>query len=261
MPEKGLSAGRHPCLLALQRVVAIMHRVERPPDDFRLSKAPVVEALVELHFNKAADYLAYGPIPGQMFERLRTDYPTAKDLDAANFPLGIETPGPLVRHRFLSHDEKRLFQVGNGIVTANSVGYDTYAVFRSQASLVLGKAIELFGDPTRVVLRYINKIPTSGMPINKVLLVGLNAPSESKWIRQQASCAWSIDRVGEFQMTWANPVDGRDDLLLFDLQITSEPIRRGAVLDEVLVWLDSAHAEVEDAFLGNLDPVFLESLK
>ena len=239
-----------------------MRRVDMTrADNPRLSRAPIVEALLELHFNKVADYLAYGPIPGQMFERLRKVYPRAVDLDAASFPLAIETPTPLVRHRFSSEDGRTLFQVGNGIVTSNSVGYETYAVFRSQAEKVAKEAIDLFGGPLRAVLRYINKIPTQGMPLDEVLRVGLNVPAESTWIRQQASWARSADGLGEFQMTWAIPVDDQADLLLFDLQITSETFDADATSDTVLAWMDAAHAEIEGEFLGNLDPGFLERLR
>lgn len=239
-----------------------MRRVDtKRADNPRLSRAPLVEAVLELHFNKVADYLAYGPIPGQMFERLRSVYPRAVDLDAASFPLALETPTPFVRHRFSSEDGKTLFQVGNGIVTSNSVGYETYPVFRRQAEPVAKEGIALFGGPLRVALRYINKIPTRGIALDGVLLVGLNVPAGSTWIRQQASCARSVGVLGEFQMTWAIPVDDQADLLLFDLQITSETFDADATSDTVLAWMDAAHGEIEGEFLGNLDPGFLESLK
>lgn len=230
-------------------------------DDFRLSHAPVVEALVELQFNKTADFLAYGPIPGQMYERLKNDYPEAIDLDAAALPLGFETPLPLVRHRFTSADGERLFQVGNGIVSCNALRYQTYAVFRAQAEPVVQTAFAVFGQPIRAVLRYINKIPTGGRPMSEILRVGLRLPEEMQWLRQQAVCARKIEGTGEFQMTWATPVDGNSELVLFDLQLTSAILPETTSTDELLRWMDAAHDEIEGAFLGNLVPEFLETIK
>ena len=235
-------------------------------DDFRLSNPPVVEALAEIHFSRVSNLAAYGPIPGRMFERLQPTYVQAADLDAASLPLtlepGLSPEGRMVRHRFSSADGQQLFQVGNGIVTVNCLRYETYAVFRSQVLAVYRHAVELLGEPTRAILRYINKIPTGGLDAERVLLFGTALPPDpaKQWIRRQATASRHIEGVGELTMTWAVPVDGHRDLLLFDLLLTSPPFGANAV-DELPVWMDEAHREVEDEFLNDLQPDFLEGLK
>jgi len=123
-----------------------------------------VEALLELHFAPATTIRSYGPIPGQMYERLKDIYPEAQDLESSDIPFSLDLR--VVRHRFSSPDGTRMFQVGNGILSVNNVKYAHYEGFKAEAAHVVERAIDVLGQPVQTVLRYINKIPTDGRPSN-----------------------------------------------------------------------------------------------
>lgn len=223
-----------------------------------LRNAPLVEALLELRFAPMESVLGYGYVPRAIHERLASTYPNYEELPAAQLPISVSPPP--IRHRFSTDDGTRLFQVGNGVISVNDLSYDHYAAFRERADAVISEAIPLFGRAKEMRLRYINKINTSGHALRDVLRVGIDFDvSSGDLLSQQASLAFRIDQSSQISVSWAFPIDERDDLLLLDLVVYSsagEPSN-----DKILSWMDMSHASIEQSFLNSLQPTFLETLR
>lgn len=224
----------------------------------RLRRPPLVEALIEVQFPRAANFQAYGSIPGQLYGRLRNEYPKAEDLPAADLPLRFDQP--VVRHRFSSQDGSRLFQVGNGVLSVNSLAYVDYPTFRTQVEQVLAEALPLFASPARIALRYINRLKAAGEPIDKVLDAEIRiAPMPpGELTRQQFAFTFDIGADGQLEVVCMTPVEGYPGAILLDLTATKE--QPPANLDELLDWIEVAHGHIETLFRTTLKSDFLETL-
>ncbi len=229
-----------------------------------LRRAPVVEALLELQFAPAANLRSYGPIPGQMYERLKSDYPSVQDLEAAEMPLSLALEIAVVRHRFTSSDGFRMFQVGNGVLSVNRLKYEHYDGFRAEAAKVIATALDVYSGPaTRAMLRYINKIPTQGRNLDQVLTAAVSLPANFGQVRGQQTMVRVVDEGSgsEIHVTWGGPIDNQADLVLLDLSAHKLLPEEAWSADQLLSWMDAAHDLIESRFLAMIRPEFLEEMK
>lgn len=129
----------------------------------RLTKKPLVEALVEVKWGSEAEPDQDYPIlAGRLYERLQTEYPFIEHLIPQEMPIPITMH--LVRHRYRkAKDAWPLVQVGPGIVTFNETSGYSWENFRKHVEKVIDAMFEAHPSPEKLrvnnlLLRYINAL-------------------------------------------------------------------------------------------------------
>jgi uncharacterized protein (TIGR04255 family) len=129
-----------------------------------LKNKPLIEAIFELRWHIAGldDGFPerdpkYSVLPGQLFDRLQSEYPVHEELPS----VAMSVPVPyLVQHRYRKdHDEWPLVQLGPGIVTLNeTVGY-SWPDFASRIGALVAALSDAYPElpqPVGLLLRYQN---------------------------------------------------------------------------------------------------------
>ncbi len=130
----------------------------------KLRYPSIVEAVCELRFRSG---VSYSLIPGAMKERLRDTYPEFEVLPHAAMMSAIpDEAAPVVpHHRFKRRNPNLLIQTGPRLLTVNVLPvYPHFEVYREEilAALRHYEAVAEPGSPTRVGLRYINQLRSTG---------------------------------------------------------------------------------------------------
>ena len=227
----------------------------------QLKKQLVTEALLEVRFVPPS--MPYGIIPGQLYEALKVSFPKAIELPAAQMPIGLG-PEKFVRHRFLSEDEDRMFQVGVGVFSVNHVHYAGFEKFVNdcQAVLSAAKDVGLLNKIERLGLRYINMAELNH-PWFEIITIKVDAPDtvqsearaqEHKWFTQftdrgilSTTIAWPIEGIG-----FPALVIDLDYFLAIDKPLS---------IDQILEWLDTAHENIYTVFESSLTPQYFSELR
>ncbi len=224
-----------------------------------LSRAPLVEAMVELHFAGDALPRSFGSIPGQLYDRVQGDYPEFEDLQSVELPFVAEFDR-VVRHRYWTADRSRLLQVGRGVFTVNSLRYAGYDDFRAHVAAVLPHALDLLGPPKDGIVQYINKIAIGEWEVAKVLQWGPAVPAG--WpalVTQKVEARFApLADTGSLNVTWASPIDDTPGRVLLQLAVAHE-LKGNSASEDLLQWIDRAHGRVEQSFFGILTDEFVES--
>ena len=219
---------------------------------------------MDVRFEPDRDRSEDGLVPGRMFERLKGDYPNATAFPAQELPYVADLDG-VVRHRFSAEDGSRLFQVGSGVLSSNTLRYESYAVFREQVARVLEAAFGIFGSGTQsTTLRYINKLSLGARGLGDVLsadIVGLPPGLGTVSSQRVELLLLPPDpTVGRLVVAWALPVDDEPDRLLLDLQVRQDS-RTFGDFKVLLQWLDEAHSLISSTFTSMIRTEFMESLR
>src|SRR5262249_8315619 len=108
----------------------------------RLSKKPLIEALIEVKWGSEAEPdQDYPIVAGRLYERLQKEYPFIEHLMPQELPIPMSMH--LVRHRYRRiKDGWPLVQVGPGIVTFNETSGYAWEIFRGQVEKVIDATFE-----------------------------------------------------------------------------------------------------------------------
>jgi len=226
----------------------------------RLQKPPLIEAVFELRFSTD---VAYGLIPGRMFDELREVFPQVEELPTATLPLDVPFPA-LVRHRFRSGDGSKLLQTGHGVLSVNHLAYSQYNDLRADVARVIEAVIKLAlaKEVRRVGLRYINQM-TLDRPWASITTLTDKVPeavgARIRDRRFHYTLEYQPDRMN---MALANVTgDGRDklqvDLDFFRGEVDLPQMQNQAILE----WLDVAHERVYEAFTSLLTEEYLREIE
>lgn len=129
----------------------------------RLTKKPLIEALVEVKWGSEAEPdRDYPIVAGRLYERLQKEYPFIEHLVPQELPIPITMH--LVRHRYRkTKDGWPLVQIGPGIVTFNETTDYAWEIFRGQVEKVIEATFAAHPNPEQLqvnnlLLRYINAL-------------------------------------------------------------------------------------------------------
>lgn len=151
----------------------------------KYKKPAVQEAIFEAKFSYDSFDAA---LPGQVFERLRNNYPKKKNLELVTLVLGASDflakpslpPQAPVMQAWKS-DDSELIQVGPGIAVANRVKYSTWEDFLPGINSVLNAYISSANPRylTRLGTRYINRfiIPHDKVNMGEYFNLGVSIPT------------------------------------------------------------------------------------
>jgi uncharacterized protein (TIGR04255 family) len=151
----------------------------------KYKKPAVQEAIVEAKFQYERFDAA---LPGQVFERIRTQFPRKKNLELVTIVLGAaETvtkpslPPQAPVMQAWKEDESELVQFGPGIVAANRLKYTSWEEFLPAIRAILEAYISV-AEPqflTRLGTRYINRflIPDKNVNLNDYFQIGVSVPN------------------------------------------------------------------------------------
>jgi uncharacterized protein (TIGR04255 family) len=222
---------------------------------------PLQEAVFELFFPAVSDYSLF---VGNIFNSLRSKFPTSQALPANDFPLIPSLPG-FVRHRFSDESGEVLFQLGQDLLTVNCLSYTSFDSYSQHIHDVLRAALE-HGSPfglsqaTRLGMRYINRFENTDNPV-AILQIALPFPSSED------------DRLNNLKVHDTRQLGCNDDgrylvrsfdfaadeqLLLLDLHVYEVfNTQHDLVIDELMKWTRVAH----DTISSNFESLVLNDVK
>jgi len=221
---------------------------------------PVIEAVCEFHLMPDVNWDI--TIPGLLYEKLRTRFPTKgrvviQENQIVSSPQGVEqqtTNRELVR--FLSPDQKTFIQLGEKILTIHCLPpYPTWTNFQPLIQEVFNSFISIvsISDFERIGLRYINKID---LPLDNLNL-------EEYFLYRPFTGPSLPGRFSNFIIAGLFSYDGDLDLcriqfsdlhsdspyghFIIDLDYFSKT--PGSInKDTAIPWIEKAHANLESAF-------------
>ncbi len=189
-----------------------------------------------------------------MYEGLKSRFPKTVELPGALLPQEIGTEY-LVRHRFLTESENRMFQIGVGILSINHTGYAGFSEFISDCQLVVkvAKSIGLLSRVDRMGLRYINK-GLLDRPLEQIIQLKVTAPTIIENSAKAHLCQWigEFSGVGMLSSTIAWPVIEEDIFsFVLDFDHFYEP-KASLKPSQLIDWLHKAHENIYQVFKSSL---------
>lgn len=251
----------------------------------KLQNPTAVEVLFELRFTSARSLDSYA---GELSRRFRAEYPIEELLTKIDVGFKIEQgpngprvtiiePGnddseniDLVSRRFKSSDGSTLFQVGEGIVTINTLSYHGFDVFMGEALRVLDVHREFaqVGAYRRLGLRYINHIFYADASPEEVSAwaapVSPSASIERETLSNVQETVVKVRSHGLQKFTFAYPQLNQksEKFILMDIEHFlefPEPVEPD--VDALKVWIDTAHDHIWETYTSALTPSFFKRRK
>ena len=152
----------------------------------RKYKTPAIqEAIVEAKFS----YNSFdNTLPGQVFERIKGNFPKKKNLELITLVLGASDNGvkpslapqaPILQAWRM--DESELVQLGPGVAVANRIKYSSWQDFLPAVKEIMSAYISV-AEPEKLIrlgTRYINRflIPHDSVSLGDFFNVGMAIPS------------------------------------------------------------------------------------
>ncbi len=247
------------------------------PSHERLSKPPLVEALLDFRFNTDT------PLTEEMLKRLGLlfeDFSSVESINAQVIrfqvrPDGQTTPidgdsqaQDMIQYRYRNPKTNEYIQIGNGILTVNARNYQGFENFYSLIEKIIGiyqKVVKITGY-RRLALKYINHISSEISP-NHAFKWLANIPQE--W--GQKTPIQNFQQVtlkvnGDFQnVTIAYPqvnYETRENIMLLDIDHFLDfnlPVMPNS--EALLSWINNAHEEVHKTFISAISEDYYKELK
>lgn len=173
-------------------------------------------AIKEAIFEAKFDYDSFdSAAPGQIFEKIKSDYPHKQDIkhelvflekDVSISPLSMhKIQAPLIRAR--NEENSELLQFGPGIAVANRLKYSTWESFAPSIKKITSAYLEIAKPQalTRVGMRYINSflIPESDTNIFDYFKINIDIPN-------------SLSTLSGFNLLLTNTIASED--LIFNVR-------------------------------------------
>lgn len=223
----------------------------------KIKNSPLKEALVEIIFapdkTEARDYSL---VVNDLYQRLAKEYPTLTPLPGASFPFGF--PEPVARHRFTDTKEKRLVNLGENVISINSIRYEGFTEFKNEIKKVLSEYLAGFKtyQIKRIGLRYINVVDFNGQKPEEIFK---NLVPNSLEKRSYASEFVHIYKYGEMNMMNLrqnfNMIGDHQASLDLDYY---KVFNTTLTLNEILAWIENGHTVIEDAFINSFAEGYLK---
>ena len=240
----------------------------------KLKNPPLIEAACDFRWVETSPW--DWTIPGQLFERIREDFPVRSELgfeqphqaddQGVNIVQTVAVPLLVQLSR---QDGSAMVQIGQRLLSVNCLKpYPTWDSFKSLITRIY-REYSTVADATaldRVGLRYINRIdvPEGNFQVEDYLSMGC----PSQWLTKYPFASFyqryevvvsSPDRILVHQ-TALGRFDGRRAIMLdLDLGIRNIGIMDiGPSLDALL---DAAHDKVLEAFVSSVNPDLYERMK
>lgn len=225
------------------------------------NRAPLIEALCEFRFQEDKSWDL--TLPGLLYQKIEGKFPIKREQNAIELQVnaGDEVLGKVTpRLRFFTVDERRLIQIGPGLLSANSLPpYPSWHEFRELIEFALNSYLSVTTSPqlTRIGLRYINKLDlNSSAPLRQYLNYHPALPRDLNGTLRNVVQRVEVDFTAEngvLILTLAStPSEGQAiHSLILDIDFaTRDPSL--VSLSTALGWVDRAHEQVELVFEASI---------
>lgn len=253
-----------------------------------LNKKPLGEAIIELHWKlegtgDSQRDPAYPLYSGRLFDLIKDNFPFAEELPSARIP--DEISPHMVKMRFrASANGWPVVQVGPGVLTLNETENYTESAFYTHAIGLLPKFIEAYkyqpNQPnpvfSAIIMRYINtyefdyrandvleflskKLHTTiSLPKNILQSDGLSGPAGN--LNLQIGLPLKVP-VGAATLKIATGTRESKRALVWELFVKSSGKNVPQDPDGYKLWLEQAHAVVEEWFFSLIEGDLFEEFK
>ena len=223
----------------------------------KLTKSPLSEVLVELRYTPPQEIsLLIGKLSQQLNE-----YPVFENLMVPDFPISTPEFDKLIRYRFYNESKSKLYNLGKGVISVNSLTYGGFDEFLADVNTVLIKHRELttVEKITRVGLRYINKIQVD-RPIADILAVGFDLPKIISDIEKGFNFTSSGEIENGALTTRILTSTTNKSELIIDFDFYKNDFGEYD-LDNINEWIDCGHDVIYNAFKSLLVPNYFKELE
>jgi uncharacterized protein (TIGR04255 family) len=227
----------------------------------QLNQNPLVEVVLEIRYDPT-EYIDYSLLMGLLYEKLRKKYPNFEDMKVPDF--GIDAPAQLnhiVKNRFYSEDRAKLYTMGKGIFSVNTLKYQSFDIFLKDTIEILSshKEVSEISKINRVGLRYINKIIVE-KGIEDVFSIKLVLPD----FIQKEEAGFNIQSLikvsdsDSMTMRYTKNPENNEVLLDFDY-FSESPDDYNP--ESIKKWMGKAHSYIEKSFVACLNNKFYRELQ
>ena len=226
----------------------------------KYNNSPIVEAVCEFQFDQSSSWDL--TIPGLIYEKVQKTFPKRNQIAQINFGIAVNTEAighqvgtqPLMQ--FLQDDGNALIQVGPNLLTINQLApYSSWQEFLP----LIEQGIQAYKEAVspqavqRVALRYLNRLEFEHNIrledyLNFYPFLGKELPQEfgAFVLGVQIPCERLRDMLN-LQLTSINSQTSNALSMILDIAyILSQPEK--VMLDEILVWINTAHKRIEETF-------------
>jgi len=251
----------------------------------KLEKPTAIEVLFELRFTSSRNLESYAGILRRRFideypiEEIRTNIDIGFKIDQGPdgprvtiIEPGDEDPGnaDLVSRRLKSSDGSTLFQIGEGVVTINTLDYQGFDNFIDEATRVLSihQDFAQVESYRRLGLRYINHVSYTDASPSEISTWAAPVPPAVSIEKQVLSNAQEVVvRIGDHglqKFTFAYPQSDQNSepFTLIDIEHFvefPEPVEPD--IEALRTWIDVAHEHIWETYTSALNPAFFERRK
>jgi uncharacterized protein (TIGR04255 family) len=230
-----------------------------------LSKPPLIEALFEIVFDLSGLQYDYTVELSKLHAELSKDYPDIATLPASKLPFGI--PDSIVRHRFVSTDKKKLINLGENVMSVNTIEYSVFKDFMKQITSVISKHISVSSERKirRLGLRYINKLELHDIEEQNILSYDTKYPEFLKGDNTAFEKLYVFQLNGD-KMNYRiskNSQPNHTNSLILDMDVfrTFEDKPVDYDMEFIKTWVNEAHEHIKESFVGSLSSTYYELLK
>lgn len=227
----------------------------------QLNRNPLVEVVLELRY-EPTEYVDYSLLMGLLYEKLRKKYPVFEDMKVPDF--GVDNVpnqfNHLVKNRFYSEDKKKLYSMGRGIFSVNTLHYKSFDSFLKDVIEVLSfhKEVSGISKINRISLRYINKFLLE-TDFDKVFSIKHILPDFIK--KGEVGYNFqSLTRVKEGDsmiLRFTKNPDNNEVILDFDYFFENSNDYKPDLIKD---WMKKAHLFINESFIACLDNRFYKNL-
>ena len=219
----------------------------------------LTEVLLEIRFSGAPDLPL---LVGKLDTALHENYPNFVNLNLPDFPAEMPNFDTIVKYRMFSEDRTKLFGIGKGVLSINTINYTSFVNFFTDAKLVLEKykSISNIDTINRIGLRYINKINLSERDFEDLFNLEFKLPQSLKDIE----AGFNYQSIGKIdsdilatRLYSEQPLS--KNLLFFDFDYTCEQ-NMSFDLDAIETWATNAKNIINTNFKNCLKEDYYLSL-
>lgn len=224
----------------------------------KLQRNLIVEAVFEIRFNPK-DSEEYALMLGLLYEKLKKKYSVFEDLNLPEFPAEFQDMSFMPKHRIYSSDRKKLYSLGKGVLSINTLEYSSFEAFLNEINeiLIQHKTCSKLSKISRIGLRYINK-ENNDLDVTKLFLLSNSLPTHLK----EKEISFNIVSTLKFDKNLMNLVFFKNPTIneyILDLDFNNNE-KSDYDVEKINAWIKEAHAQIHESFKSCLTPEFYNKL-
>lgn len=212
----------------------------------KLKKNILQEVLLEIRYNSKKDYFI---LFSEIYGKLKQNYSIFEKTDVPDFPNQPLNFPKFIKFRIKTNDEKKLFQIGDGILAINNLNYQSFKLFLSDILEILEihKKNSDIESLDFILLRYINKI-TLDRPFEKIFKVGLELPKSIENKKVGFNYIVNLKYLEDFIKINLYSQPTSEEIIWLDLSFYNDTQKISYNIKEVNNWIEEAHKNIYIAF-------------